>query len=758
MSTTRFAKHLSGRGRLAAAGAAAVVAAGAAAVITFGATPAVAQSSAMSPFAVSGAGASVSGMTEYEAENASTTGTKIGPDYTQGDLATEASGRQAVQLTSQGQYVEFTLTAQANAIDVDYALNQGSSGNLSLYINGTKYSSELSLTSQYSYITTSNIAGSKTHHFFNDTRLLLNQQLKAGDKVRLQVDSGDNAAPYTIDLADFYQVAGPIAQPSNSISVVSEGADPSGAGDSTNAFRQAVTDANNQGKVVWIPQGTFVVSSSLQVNAATIEGAGNWYSQVKANELIANGGSVSGPVNLSNFAILGSTVGRHDDSSANAINGSLGTGSVVNGLWIQNTNVGFWLMNTNSDLTIENSEIFDTSADGINFNGYASNSTVTDNFLRNTGDDGLAMWSLYSADTSDTFSNNTVVQPNLANGIAIYGGTNDTVSGNVVADSNALGSGIAISNQQFIAGDGFSPLAGTITVSGNTLIRTGAMNPNWNHPMGAIRLDSYDYAIQNVAINLTGNTVDDSPYSVLEVVSGAGNNLPVTGVTMNGATIDNVGTVVLQAEAQGSGTFSNVVATNVGVGGIYNCAYPTNTASFQVNLGSGNAGWQDNTYPGCTFPNPGSGGGTTTTTPPPPGTNLALNKTTSASGYTQVYPPSNAVDGNTSSYWESTDNAFPQWFGVDLGSAQSVTRLVLDLPPSTAWGARTQTFSILGSTDGSNFSTVVGSTGYTFDPATGNTVTISLPSTTSLRYLKLNFTANTGWPAGQLSELQAFSS
>ena len=27
-----------------------------------------------------------------------------------------------------------------------------------------------------------------------------------------------------------------------------------------------------------------------------------------------------------------------------------------------------------------------------------------------------------------------------------------------------------------------------------------------------------------------------------------------------------------------------------------------------------------------------------------------------------------AVDGDTNSYWESTDNAFPQWFQVDLGS------------------------------------------------------------------------------------------
>jgi hypothetical protein len=150
-----------------------------------------------------------------------------------------------------------------------------------------------------------------------------------------------------------------------------------------------------------------------------------------------------------------------------------------------------------------------------------------------------------------------------------------------------------------------------------------------------------------------------------------------------------------------------------------------------------------------TVNSPPIGGGTNT--------NLALNKPTSASGYTQVYTPGNAVDGNTSTYWESTDNAFPQWWQVDLGSAQSVGRIVLDLPPSTAWGTRTQTLSVLGSTNGTTFSTIVGSAGYTFNSATGNTATITFPAT-SARYIRLNFTANTGWPAGQLSEFQIFSS
>jgi hypothetical protein len=148
----------------------------------------------------------------------------------------------------------------------------------------------------------------------------------------------------------------------------------------------------------------------------------------------------------------------------------------------------------------------------------------------------------------------------------------------------------------------------------------------------------------------------------------------------------------------------------------------------------------------------------TTTTPPPVATNLALHKVTSESSHTQILASGNAVDGDTNSYWESANNAFPQWLQVDLGSATAAKRIVLNLPPGTAWGTRTQTLSVQGSTDGANFSTVVGSAGYTFNPATGNTATITFPAAATVRYVRLNFTANTGWPAGQVSEFQVYNS
>jgi hypothetical protein len=220
---------------------------------------------------------------------------------------------------------------------------------------------------------------------------------------------------------------------------------------------------------------------------------------------------------------------------------------------------------------------------------------------------------------------------------------------------------------------------------------------------------------------------------------------------VDGATVNKVGTVVVQAETQGAAKFSNVQATGVGAAGVYNCPYPAGSGTFTLTDGGGNSGW-DSTWSDCsTWPEPGAGN-----PDPDPSRNLVKGRPATATGSTDVYTPGKAADGDAHTYWESTNNAFPQAWTVDLGSAESVRRLVLKLPPLAAWQARTQTLSVQGSTDGSTYSTLVASKDHRFDPATGNTVTLTLPEGAKPRHLRLNVTANTGWPAGQFSEVEAY--
>ncbi|RAO60214.1 discoidin domain-containing protein [Micromonospora saelicesensis] len=132
-----------------------------------------------------------------------------------------------------------------------------------------------------------------------------------------------------------------------------------------------------------------------------------------------------------------------------------------------------------------------------------------------------------------------------------------------------------------------------------------------------------------------------------------------------------------------------------------------------------------------------------------------LSATMTASSYNQNYVAGNANDGNASTYWESANNAFPQWIQADLGATVSVDRVVLKLPPASDWQTRTQTLSVLGSTNGSSFTTVKASAGYTFNPSSGNTATVSFTAA-STRYVRVQVTGNTGWPAAQLSEVEVY--
>ncbi|MFD7287476.1 discoidin domain-containing protein [Streptomyces sp. NPDC059863] len=133
--------------------------------------------------------------------------------------------------------------------------------------------------------------------------------------------------------------------------------------------------------------------------------------------------------------------------------------------------------------------------------------------------------------------------------------------------------------------------------------------------------------------------------------------------------------------------------------------------------------------------------------------NLALGRTLTASSFTEVYGPGNANDGNKASYWESRNNAFPQWIQADLGTSVRVNQVVLKLPDG--WGARDQTLKIQGSENNSTFSDLTVSKAYTFNAAGGQAVTIPFDAVTT-RYVRVLITANTGQPGGQLSELEIY--
>jgi PKD repeat protein/type 1 glutamine amidotransferase len=269
-----------------------------------------------------------------------------------------------------------------------------------------------------------------------------------------------------------------------------------------------------------------------------------------------------------------------------------------------------------------------------------------------------------------------------------------------------------------------------VTISGNTGWPAGQLSEFEVYAGGSTSAPAL--TVSPGTLSFDSRTVGSpSPASVVTVTNTGTAAATLVGVTATGdfAQTGNCGSTL----ATGASCTVNVTFTPTATGA------RTGTLSVTSNA------------PGSPHTVALSGTGTATNA------NLAAGRPVTATSTAQSYVAANTVDGNASSYWESANNAFPQSLTVDLGSAVSVSRVVLKLPPASAWQTRTQTLSVLGSTDGTSYSTVVGSAGYSFNPATGNTVTITFQGT-SQRYLRLTITGNTGWPAGQLSEYEAYAS
>ncbi|MFF8409221.1 CARDB domain-containing protein [Streptomyces omiyaensis] len=134
-------------------------------------------------------------------------------------------------------------------------------------------------------------------------------------------------------------------------------------------------------------------------------------------------------------------------------------------------------------------------------------------------------------------------------------------------------------------------------------------------------------------------------------------------------------------------------------------------------------------------------------------TNLALGRAATAGGTNGGYPASNVTDGSQQSYWEGPLGSFPQWVQVDLGTQVDLDRLALKLP--TGWEARNESLAVLGSADGTTFSTIAAAQARSFTPSAANTVNIDLPSATA-RFVRVQVGSNTAWNAAQLSELEVY--
>jgi hypothetical protein len=360
------------------------------------------------------------------------------------------------------------------------------------------------------------------------------------------------------------------------------------------------------------------VNRHIVVDKVTVRGAGNWWTIIKGKVLplaepapdksvhsapgfygkYADAGG-STRVHLADFAIESDVRERIDTDQVNGIGGAIGGGSTIENLYLHHTKVGIWLDGPMDGLLIRNNVVADAIADGMNLHLGVSNVRATNNFVRNSGDDGLAMWSESNPDGvvnhNNVYDHNTVQTPVLANNIAIYGGRDNAVTDNLVADPIREGSTLH-------AGSRFNatPFEGKLTFARNTTVRGGPRDLNWDIGLGAIWL----YALQSTmsgTIEITDSSFLDSTYNAMMFVVDfpVKDDYAITNVAVRNIKVDGTGTNVVNARVGGWATFENVDARNVGAPFVNNCGtfHFNGPPEFDVRLLAGNdGGWTQATW------------------------------------------------------------------------------------------------------------------------------------------------------------------
>ena len=343
-------------------------------------------------------------------------------------------------------------------------------------------------------------------------------------------------------------------------------------------FNSAVAAA--AGKGLWIPAGNFILGAKVNVAGIDVRGAGIWRTTIQG--LNRHGGFFVTGANtqLGDFTFDGDVTTRDPDSAPNsdaAIEGDFGTGSMVRNIATNHAKVGLWVNGNTDGLYAVGLRVRNTMADGVNFTGNTRNTRMEQSTFRNTGDDAMAMWSWSSTGTvrNTVFAFNTAALPILANTAAIYGGSDNRIEDSVFSDVVFQGSGVTVSSWHSAV-----PFAGTTTVQRNTLTRTGSHSLDWGSDIGAIWIYAEASDITAPVI-LRDLEVTDSTYQGL-LLSW---QKRVSNLTVERVAFRTTGTLGMEFNSPGAGTFSYVTVT--GNGG----AALVNNAGFVLNRGPGNSGF-----------------------------------------------------------------------------------------------------------------------------------------------------------------------
>lgn len=507
--------------------------------------------------------------------------------FSQIPLQAEASRRCALTLASDGDFVEWKCSREADGLSLRFSLpdshdGTGLKGSLALYAGGEKladialdsywawqYTSVANTSEKYPDNTPSDSKFARMR--FDEVYVRLPRPIAGGETFRLVKEDGSDT-PYTVDFVELEKIPAPVAfEDIEGEKVLFDGSE-----------ALATVINRSAGKTVYIPEGTYNVPRrvSITVPGVKVVGAGMWYTTLFFNASSDSRSTYSqrgfesycDGIVLQGFSMNTVNNKRYFENNpayqvGKALQGSFGSGSVIRDVRADHFECGGWIADyagaASRGLTVEHCRFRNNYADGFNLCSGTTGARVSHCSFRNNGDDDMAVWSTGNVAADNVYEYNTAENNWRASSCAIYGGRSNSARNLYIADPMEEGLHV---NGEF-QGTGFE---GVTSVSQVTVERAGIKGGTpgqhggfWGSACPAIHVrGGYHIAVRDV--EFSDIDIIDSGYRAFGISSNSGKS--VTGLKIRNLHVDGVSdngwALYVDPSAVGSGSYEKVSTVN----------------------------------------------------------------------------------------------------------------------------------------------------------------------------------------------------
>jgi hypothetical protein len=344
----------------------------------------------------------------------------------------------------------------------------------------------------------------------------------------------------------------PPAPPSSatSLNVLDFGAVGDGTTDNNAAFAAALAAAKAQGKALYVPAGVYAHADLIENDSVDVVGAGIDTVLLATNPLKSSIYLSGTGAKLREVLVtvdLGSTLRQTTPPTTGVLVRPGSSNFVIQNVIIDKAASAGLFVEGAHDGLIDHVTVVNTLADGIHITFGAFNITVQNCFVRNTGDDCIAVVSYENHGPVQPISHHVLIQNNdvgfnpWGRGIAVTGGDHVQILNNKVAST--YGTGIYLICESFWQTYGMQHLV----VRGNT-VTNAPVKPNPNNQPG-IEVANQRPGFVVARVTIDGNTVDQSSTGYtgirvgpdVQLIGVIKNNITTTGKAIDllaGVTID----------------------------------------------------------------------------------------------------------------------------------------------------------------------------------------------------------------------------